>query len=238
MRMKLRRIISLGLVLALGSSAIAYADGASQDTAFFDAKISPSKLDKKKYKPVTLTAGLRTTGPVPGINPEKEFLSFSKNLKFNLGAADTCSAAIEFQTTTAAKAACPKGSFIGAGKGSIELPGGVKFTDIVVSTFNGPGKNQIRLHTYSPSLEGATPTVLGKIVKSNVSGYGQALDVPDAPDVAGDAGMITSFGTGVSKGSKVFTARCKSKKINFLRKVTYDDGSSETATTSQKCKRK
>ncbi len=237
--MKLRRIISLGLVLALGSSAIAYADGASQNTPGVDGKVKPSKLDKKKYKPVNMFFGVRTTGPVPGINPEKEYISFGKNLKFDTGAADTCGAAIEFQTTTAARAACPKDSLLGAGKGSIALPGGVQFTDITVSTFNGPGKNQIRLHTYSPSLEGATPTVSGQIVKSNAGGkYGQALNVNDAPDVAGDTGMITSFNSNITKGSGALKGRCKAKTFEFLRKVTYDDGSSETESLSQKCKRK
>jgi hypothetical protein len=237
--MKLRRIISLGLVLALGACATAYADGASQNEAFVDGKVKPSKLDKKKYKPVNLLAGVRTSGPVPGINPEKEFLSFGKDIKLKTKAAATCSAPIEFQTTDAARNACPKDSYLGKGRGSIMLPGGVAFSDIVVSAFNGPGKNQIRLHTYSPSLEGATPTVLGKIVKSNAgSKFGQALDVEDAPDVAGDTGMITSFNTTISKKSKVVKARCKAKKFAFERKVTYDDGSSETASLTQKCKRK
>jgi hypothetical protein len=33
-------------------------------------------------------------------------------------------------------------------------------------------------------------------------------------------------------------ARCKSKKFTFQRKVTYTDGSSETAELTQKCKQK
>ena len=82
-----------------------------------------------------------------------------------------------------------------------------------VSVFNGPGKNEVRLHTYDPRLAGATPTVFGKIVKSNAgSKYGQALQVDDAPDVAGDTGKITAFNADFKK-SKVATARCKAKKF-------------------------
>ena len=40
--------------------------------------------------------------------------------------------------------------------------------------------------------------------------------------------MITKFNATIKKGSKVATARCKAKKFLWLRKVTYDDGSTET----------
>jgi hypothetical protein len=236
---KSRFVVSMALALAVGVASLAYADGISENTPEVIGKVSPKKLDKKKYKPVNLLAGVATQGPVPGENPEAEYISFGKNVKFKTKAAPTCAADIEFLPTTDAKAQCPKGSFIGEGKASIELPGGLKYDSLVVSAFNGPGKNQIRLHTYSPELEGATPTVFGSIVKSNAGGkYGQALSVPDAPDVAGDAGKITSFNAKISKKSKVVTARCKSKKIPFQRVVTYDDGTKETVSIQQKCKRK
>ncbi|MQA73612.1 MAG: hypothetical protein GEU88_04545 [Solirubrobacterales bacterium] len=238
---KTRFVVTLGLVMALGVAAIAYADGASDNEAGVVGKVKPTKLDKKKYKPVTLFTGVETSGTVTGAqqNPEQELISWGKNVKIDSKAAPTCSAPIEFLSTDAAKQACPKGSAVGKGKASIVLPGGLEYEGLTVTVFNGPAKNQVRLHTYDPRLAGATPTVFGKVVKSkDGSKYGQALTVPDAPDVAGDTGMITEFNASLDKKSGVATARCKSKKFLWKRTVTYDDGSKESVTLSQKCKRK
>ncbi|MCD6015758.1 MAG: hypothetical protein K0R88_1842 [Solirubrobacterales bacterium] len=233
--------VTLGATVALGVSAIAYADGVSENEAQVEGKVKPTKLDKKKYKPVNLLTGVRTPGTVTGTqqNPEQEHVSWGKNVKIKPSAAPTCSAPIEFQSTDAARAACPGKSYLGSGKANIELPGGVIYEGLTVSVFNGPGKNEVRLHTYDPRLAGATPTVAGKIVKSKAGRkYGQALQVDDAPDVAGDTGKITAFNAKLSKKSKVATARCKSKKFLWNREVTYDDGTKEDVTLEQKCKRK
>jgi len=236
---KARIAVVAGVVMALGVSAMAYADGASENTPKVVGSVKPTKLDKKKYKPVKLFSGVATTGTVPGFNPEQEMISWGKNVKLKTTKAPTCSAPIEFQTTDAARAACPSGSYLGSGKASILLPGGVSHDNLVVSVFNGPAKNQVRLHTYSPSLEGATPTVFGRVVKSNAGAkYGQALSVPDAPDVAGDTGKITSFNASIDKKTKVANARCRAKKFLWNRVVTYDDGTKENVTLEQKCKRK
>ncbi len=236
---KSRFAVTAGLVIALGAAGIASADGRSENTPQVVGSVKPTKLDKKKYKPVTLYTGVATSGTVPGFNPEKEFISWGKNVKLKPSAAPTCSAPVEFQTTEAARDACPPGSYVGTGKAAIELPGGVKFNSLVVSVFNGPGKNEVRLHTYSPELEGATPTVFGRIVKSNAgSKYGQALTVEDAPDVAGDTGKITEFNASLFKKSKTALARCTAKQFLWHRVVTYDDQSTEEVTLSQKCKRK
>ncbi len=241
-----RLVVTIGLVLALSVAAFAYATGADDNTAIVEGSINPSKLDKKKYKPVNLLTGVATEGPVTGTqqNPEQEYISFGKNLKWDSDNAPLCDAAIEFQPTAVAEAACPAKSNIGSGTASVQFPVAPGdppniHDDIVVTAFNGPEKNQVRLHTYSPTLPGATPTVFGEIVKSNAgSKFGQALTVPDAPDAAGDVGMITSFNATISKKSKVAQARCKSKKFLWQRIVTFDDLSTETVDLSQKCKRK
>lgn len=236
---KTRFAVTLGATVALGVSAIAYADGVSENEAQVEGSVKPTKLDKKKFKPVTLLTGVRTTGTTPGINPEKEHISWGKNVKLKTKKAPTCAAPIEFQSTDAARAACPGKSYLGSGRANIELPGGVIYEGLTVAVFNGPGTNEVRLHTYDPRLAGATPTVFGKVVKSRAGGkYGQALQVDDAPDVAGDAGRITAFNATINKKSKVATARCKAKKFLWNRVVTYDDGSEEEITLEQKCKRK
>ena len=61
---------------------------------------------------------------------------------------------------------CPGKSLIGTGEAEVNL-GASRVSNVVVQVFNGPGKNQVRLHTSSPTLGAAAPTVAGSIVKSN-----------------------------------------------------------------------
>ena len=238
---KTRLVVSAALVTALSASAIAIADGAGTNEAFVDGQVTPSKLDKKKYKPVSLFTGVRTS--VPGgvngsqSNPVSEYLSYPKNVKFDLDAASICTTLPPSGSTAQqARDACPDDSFIGSGVGEVQGPGLAPVTDIIVSVFRGPDKNGVQLHTSSATLGPAAPTVLGAIVKSKVTGFGDALSVPHAPETGGL--MITKFNAKITKASKVATARCKSKSMKFQREVTYADGSKETAETTQTCKRK
>jgi len=236
---KSRFVISIALIAALGMSAIAFAQGTTND-AEVDGSISPTKLDKKKYKPIELFSGVRTSVPggVTGTqsNPKSEYLSYPKNIKFDLDAGSVCTTLPgSGSSAQQARDACPPDSYIGAGVAEVQGPGLV-IDDVIVSVFKGPARNGIQLHTESQGLGGAAPTVLGEIVKSNVSGYGDALSVPNAPTTGGL--MITKFNATIFKSSKAVTARCKSKNMTFQRKVTYADGTTETAETTQTCKQK
>jgi hypothetical protein len=159
-------------------------------------------------------------------------------VKIKLKKAEPCTAPLSNGIPTEqARAACPAKSFLGEGDAAVNGPGGTSIDNVVVSVFAGPGPNDVRLHTYSPNLAAASPIVPGTIVKSkDGKKYGQALNVPNAPETG--ALMITKFNATLGKKTGVVTARCKSKKIDFLRTVTYKDGSSETASLKQKCKRK
>jgi hypothetical protein len=240
-REQARKVGAIALGVALGASALAFADGATDNEAFVEGSVKPKKLSKKEYRPIALFTEVSTRGPVTGsqANPESELIEYDKDGKWKTNRAPTCAAEIEFQSTDAAKAACPEGSAIGSGEADILLAGGVEYNGLTVTAFNGPGKNEIRLHTYDPRLAGATPTVFGKIVKLQGGGkYGIALSVEDAPDVAGDTGMITRFGATISRSAGVALARCKDKEFLIRRTVTYDDGSQDVARDSQKCKQK
>jgi hypothetical protein len=238
-RRHVRMTGAIALCLALGVSALALADGTTDNEAFVDVSVKPKKLDRKKYRPIELFTEVRTQGPVPGINPETELIEYDKDGKWKTNEAPTCDAAIEFQSTEAAKGLCPPGSAIGEGEADILLAGGLAYEGLTVTAFNGPGKNEIRLHTYDPRLAGATPTVFGRIIKLRDGGkYGLALSVEDAPDVAGDTGMITRFGATIKRSAGVALARCKDKKFLTRRTVTYDDGTKDVATEKQKCKPK
>ena len=91
-----------------------WADGATDNTPHGSTGPSnPSKLDKKQYKPGHLLVGVRTEGPVTGAqqNPEAEYISFGKNIKWQSTAAPFCTAAIETPGLTAdQRARCARAS--------------------------------------------------------------------------------------------------------------------------------
>jgi hypothetical protein len=241
---RVRRVplmVALGLVLALGVAALAYADGASDNTPAVDGSVKPTKLDPKKRQPIALFTEVSTEGPVTGDqqNPEKELIEYDRDGAWRSNAAPLCTANIETPglTVEEARDLCPAGSHIGTGEAEVDL-GATRISDITVSVFNGPAKNQIRLHTSSPTLGAAAPTVFGEIIRSDSKKFGPALLVEDAPDAGGDAFMITKFNATIFKSSGVSLARCTDKKFVIQRTVTYDDGSQETVTDSERCKRK
>jgi hypothetical protein len=232
-------VVALGLVVAVSGSAFAFADGASEATPGVLGELTPSKLDKKKYKPVQMLAGVETDLVVNGQqqNPEKEFIEFGKNIKFDFDDLKLCTVP-GGTTTEQAKAACP-GSDIGSGTAAVKLNQNTTVRDETVTAFAGPNKGQIQLHAYSPTLQASnTQVVLGNIVKAKSSGFGQALSVADAPDAGGDAFAIVEFNATITKASGAVTARCKVKNTPFKREVTYDDNTTETVEISQKCKQK
>ncbi len=232
---------AIGVTVALGIGTLAYADGVSDNTAYVDGSVKPAKLDRKNYEPIALFSGVRTEGPVTGTqaNPETELIEYDDDGKWISNAAPRCTADIEVPGLTAEQArdVCPPKSYIGVGEAEVNL-GASRISDITVSVFNGPGKNEVRLHTSSPTLGAAAPTVFGEIIQSKSRNYGPALLVADAPDAGGDAFLITKFNATIFRSSGVTVARCKDGKVGIRRTVTYDDGSSERATDSQKCKRK
>ena len=140
---KSRMAVALGLVLALGVATVAWADGATDNEAFVDGSVNPSKLDKKKYKPVNLFVGVRTEGPVTGTqeNPEAEYISFGKNIKWQSTAAPFCTAPIETPGLTAdqARAMCPGKSLIGTGEAEVNL-GASRVSNVVVQVVQRPGQ--------------------------------------------------------------------------------------------------
>jgi len=246
---KSRRVVALGLTLVLACAGLAVADGAGENDAKVIGNVNPKKLDKKKFKPIALTLGvqnsLNLTGQ--GANPTSELIKVSKNVKINLKRAPRCTAPIPNGTPPAqARQLCPPKSLIGTGKAAVAAPGIAPqcggdlenppcvFARPDVLVFNGPGRNQVRLHTYHPLLGASSPIVNGRIVKASGKAFGQALSVPNAPETG--ALLITQFQATIKKNSKVATARCKPKRIRYQRTVTYFDGSRETVSKSQKCK--
>ena len=244
-----RLVVAIALVVALGVTTLAIGDGASENSVGVEMKLTPTKRDKKKFKPATLFSGVTTdtTHAVPGQqNAEKVTVLYPKNMKFDFGAADTCDAPINGTTTEQAEAACPPGSNIGKGIAHANLGEGPdQVNDVTVTVFYGPGNQQVRLHAYTPTLGAANTQVVNANLQNSSGGlsegggtFGPALIVNDAPDLGGDAFMLTEFNATINKGTKAVTARCKSKTDSSQNITIYDDGSKDTATISSKCKQK
>lgn len=245
-----RKVVALGLVTALVGTGVAVAGGttgADLNDATVEGSVNPSKLDKKKFKPVNLFLGVRNSLSSTGneqANAAAENIQISKNVKVNLNKAAICPTELANGTTTEqAREICPDESYLGEGDAEVAAPG--QFCtppqatpcvarNPVVSVFRGPQPNQLQLHTYDPDLGAASPVVDSFIVDAEDKGFGQALDVPNAP-VTGPLKII-SFNATVMKSTKVATAKCDPKTIKFRRTVTYVDGSSEVANLEQKCK--
>ncbi len=241
---KSRFVAATAMVLVLGVAALAWADGASENDVTVLGKVTPAKLDKKKWVPVTMYSGVTTstTHAVPGQqNAEKVTVEYPKNIKFDLDSQPVCDAAIAGTTTEQAMAACPPDSNIGSGISHANLGGGPdQVNDVTVTVFHGPTNEEVRLHAYSPSLGAAnTQVVLGRIAaKAPDAGYGPALIVEDAPDLGGDAFMLTLFDATIGKETGAVLGRCKSK-TNLWRNITvYDDGTQDVGDLETKCKQK
>jgi hypothetical protein len=237
---KSRKIVAGGLAVALTTAGVAVAGstGADLNDAEVVGKVTPTKLSKKQFKPVNLFLGVVNSPDSAGnpvANAKSEKIAISKNVKVALNKAPRCTAALPNGSTPQfAKNACPAKSFLGSGKATVHAPGPTLAAEPVVSVFNGPAANQLRLHTYSDDLGPASPVVNAFIVNANKPGFGKALSVPNAP-VTG-ALKITSFNAKIKKSTKVISAKCKPKKFKFQRTVTYTDDSSETANVSHNCK--
>lgn len=237
---KSRMIVAGGLATVLATAGIAIAGGtaAELNDAQVDGKVSPSKLSKKKFKPVNLFSGVRnsdyTDGTGDSKNPASEFLSYSKNIKVDLRGTPRCPQLPNGIPTQDAKDTCPAGSFLGGGVAEVwNSTNPTQRFNQVVSVFHGPDQNDLQLHTYG-DLGGLSPVVPAFIVDAPGAAWGQGLSVPEAPETG--TLLITKFNAKLLKSKGIVKAKCKPKSFKFKREVEYKDGSSETVQKSQKCK--
>ena len=249
-----RKVVALGLMTAVVGSGVAIAGGTTGvelNEPTVEGKVTPSKLDNRKFKPVNLLLGVinspDSTGN-PNGNAAAENIQVSKNVKVNLSNTALCPVELANGTTTEfARDTCPGGSFIGSGIAEVHAPGSAPacganpanppcvIAEPVVSVFHGPTLNKLQLHTYSASTGAASPVVDSFIVDATAPGYRQALNVPVAPNTG--SLKITGFNATVERSTKVAKAKCKPRTFKFLRTVTYKDTTSEQAPVlEQKCR--
>lgn len=252
----MRKIFALVITGAMAIGIVSFA-GADENVQTIEASISPKKLSKKKFKPVTLVTDV-TTFPDRQADPntdqppsaDQTLVDFPKNMKFDTKAVPKCNvdaAGLEGTTTEAAKEACGEDSQVSVDGKSFahvtvdtdpDAPNSATIpVDVVVTAFNGKEKDSIYLHSKpTGSAEGLPPTILTGKLKDSPEGapYGKRLDVT-IPDLA--AGAIDDFVVTVKAG-KYVQARCKSKTNKFQATTNYENHVQTVDTFQTKCKRK
>jgi hypothetical protein len=238
--MRKRKYLIGGLLGALGALVLASSASAAVTNQTYTASASPSKADKKVRSGVSFSNTVDTTYNVPPATnatpaANRTVLTFSPDFKFTPGNLPTCNlAALSGKTSDQAKAACP-GSQVGQGDATEITLSGLTLQG-TVTAFNGApsgGKPTIYLHSdFGPAVP-TKPVLTGVLT-------GTTLDV-NVPVVQGTA--LTHFNTVVNKiktGKKSFfvMARCKKKNWTHTETTTFTDGSTKTASSTQKCKQK
>lgn len=240
-------LLALTAFVALAVTSVASA----QDIQTIETSVKPAKLDKKKFKPVTLFVDVETanndesttfTQPPKATNTK---VDFSKNLKFDTKAVPNClvtDAQITNQPASAAKTLCgPKSqvSVDGAGTQGVvtvdftpNVPDTPTDLTVAITAFNGNAPNTIYLHT-DPAGIPTKPVLTGKLGKAP-TGYGNRLDVTIPPLAAG---AISSFKTQVKNG-KYIQGTCKDKTPSTQVSSVYTDHTPTSFVEDSTCKRK
>jgi len=248
-------------VAALASSLAFTSIAQADDIQSLTAKLTPQKLDKKKYKPakiyIEILTGDNTSDPVAPEQPPsatRTKVNFPSNMKFDTKAAPKCKVsadALDSTSTDTATDMCGKKSIVSVGSGeptsaghstgtsawvTIDQPGPGTTLElpVVVTAFNGKAKNSLYLHARA-NLLGVTTVLVGKI-KDGPKGFGKQLDVTIPPLALG---AITRFTTTVDHG-KYVQARCKNKNMKFQAITTFSNYTPATVTDDfeSKCKQK
>lgn len=237
----MRKYLALALAGALAFGVVTFAT-ADESIQTIETKITPKKLDKKKFKGVKLFTDVETFSANETEQPPKAYrtvVDFAKNMRFNTKAAPNCKvneAGLENTSTEQAKQACGKKSIVSL-KGSkaeviIDTGTGVTKLPILVTAFNGKKKNTIYLHSRAQTVP-ITSVLVGKLKKSKAP-YGKKLDVTIPPLAAG---AISNFEVVVKKGTYV-QARCKSKTNKFRATTFYHDHPKTVDEFTSKCTQK
>ena len=244
----MRKYVILAAVALVSMMAASFAQ--ADDIQSIDAAITPTKLDKKKFKPAQIFVDIKTKdaeGKEQPPSATRTIVDFTKNLKFDTTAVPNCEgteAQLQNTTTDTAKEVCGKRSIVSIANGTSahvtvdttpNVPGGAIPIDVVVTAFNGTDKNTIYLHARADAANN-TSVLVGKLGKGRDKPYGSNLDVTIPPLLAG---AIDDFKTTVKAG-KYVQARCKNKTNQFAAETTFSNYTSPKVKdeTSTKCKQK
>lgn len=253
------------VILAVAALSCLVMASFAQADQTITASTKPSKLDKKKKKPVTLVVDIRTAdkGTAAGQNQppdaDRTVVDFPKNLSFDPKAVPNCAgteAQLQNTTTEAATEICGSKSIVSVGgtvtvdndSRTVTSPTGAFVT--VASNPAIPGSTQTKVPVQVTAFNGtdnnqlylhSRPTslpVTNVLVGKLVKGkgkYGNSLDITIPQLVAGG---ISDFKTTVKNG-KYVQAVCKTTKMPYAATSYYGDGTpTSTATFDGKCTQK
>lgn len=232
-----RRIVGLGVLIAIAASTLAYADGHSQQTSTLDLGVDPSRVGENFRDPVDLTTKTGTflvADPTarPPFQPTKITLDYDDDFVINVKSVTNCTATLTALNTTQARDACPN-SVLGYGKEGVIYSPTLVFNDVRVTLFRK--NDNIYLHTDDDALgASATPDVTANVSEINQADFGTRIEIPVAPD---PYPAQTKLNMTMTHG---VTARCHdtNKELDAKSVFDYSDGSSDSPTADIACTRK
>jgi uncharacterized protein (DUF2141 family) len=247
--MRKRKFLIGALLSVVGALVVSGTASAAVTGQTYTVTTSPAKQDKKAFGPVGSFKNVVDTNYSGGFAPfgTQTVLSFSKDIKITPGNIPQCNLS-SISTVPQAQA----DSICGASKvgtGSATINGGLLTG--VVSAYNGQpsgGNPTIGLHTdvfaggtysFSTTLTGVLNTRANTLSVA-IPPTGTAITHFETTLNKKKSGKQTVKVNGKKKKQPTYyvMARCKKKKWVNSETTTYNDGSSTTATSTQKCKQK
>jgi len=234
--MRKRKYLIGALLGVIGSVVLSGTASATVTSQSVSSILNPSKAPKKTFvaaKSMKTTVDTNYSGPFTP-NATQTVVSFSKDVKFTPGNIAKCNlSTISTVPEATAESAC---SASRVGTGAATINGGALTGK--VAAYNGQpsgGSPTIGLHTDIFTASGAyafSTTLTGVL---NTSQNTLTVSIPPTGT------SITHFETTIIKkksGKKSFyvMARCKKKKWATSETTTFNDGTSQSAASTQKCK--
>jgi len=240
---------ALAALVALACVNVAAASAGIQA---IDAKLTPTKLSKKKFKPAKIKITIETQNNDQAGDSEPKFsnqppaatrtiVDFPANMKFDQSAAPRCkvdSAALAGTTTEQAIALCGKKSIVSVGEkppsgatfwqpkktGAVQRIGSdTGWTDYSFVVTAFNGKQKNTLYLHARgTLLPITAVLVGKLKKRTAGRLSNGPSLDVTVPVLA-AGGIKTFKTTVKHGRYV-QARCKQKKMRFGARSIFDSG--------------
>ena len=234
--MRKRKYLIGALLGVIGSVVLTGAASATVTGQSVSSIINPAKAPKKTFVAVKSMKTTVDTNYSGGFAPNgtQTIVSFTKDVKFTPGNIAQCNlSTIATVPEATADATCGASR---VGSGSATINGGALTGK--VAAYNGVpsgGSPTIGLHTdvFTPAGAYAFSTTLTGVLNTGAN----TLTVSIPPTGT----SITHFETTINKkksGKKTFyvMARCKKKKWATSETTTFNDGTSQSATSTQKCK--